>query len=416
MDATGYFCSDYFTVDPKFGTLEQARTLVDEAHARGLYVFFDGVFGHHKSNVVASPGELLPSGGENPVSYPGSLPFYTELAKYWVRELKIDGWRLDQAYQVPVGYWDDLRSAVAQASEEVTYVDGDGETVHPLGYMVAEVWSGEGQISSAAYGSNASPALASAFDFPTRYRLVQVLAAQEDIEASYAKNGPASRLNEAFGTFGAYPDHAMPNLMLGNHDLVRFGDLVERAGYAGPGSASYWSRHKAAFAFQAAYSGPITVYYGDEVGDEVPAFDQPVSDCGTQGLCDDHVARTSGIVRGVATRYGGTPTVLNANQADLVDYVSSLMALRAAHPALSHGSRTHVYSDVNVYLDRKEAGSDRILFALNVKDQAAVITLAASTVGGATQLTDLLSAETLPASGGQFTLELAPLSGRFLAY
>ena len=26
-----------------------------------------------------------------------------------------------------------------------------------------------------------------------------------------------------------YPDHAMPNLMLGNHDLVRFGDLLGRA-------------------------------------------------------------------------------------------------------------------------------------------------------------------------------------------
>lgn len=52
LDATGYFASDYFKIDPKFGTLEQAKTLVNEAHKRGLYVFFDGVFGHHKSNIV----------------------------------------------------------------------------------------------------------------------------------------------------------------------------------------------------------------------------------------------------------------------------------------------------------------------------------------------------------------------------
>src|SRR5262249_30963659 len=145
--------------------------------------------------------------------------------------LKIDGWRLDQAYQVPAEYWDDLRGAVAQASQEVTYQDAHGQVVHPLGYMVAEVWSGESDIASAAYGSTAAPALESAFDFPMRYRLVQVLATQEHVDQSWAMNAPASRLQEGFANYGAYPDHAMPNLMLTNHDLVRFGDLIQRAGY-----------------------------------------------------------------------------------------------------------------------------------------------------------------------------------------
>ena len=60
LDATGYFTSNYFKIDPNFGTLEQARTLVDEAHKRGMYVFLDGVFGHHKDNLVASPSGLKP--------------------------------------------------------------------------------------------------------------------------------------------------------------------------------------------------------------------------------------------------------------------------------------------------------------------------------------------------------------------
>ena len=70
-----------------------------------------------------------------------------------------------------------------------------------------------------------------------------------------------------------YPNHAMPNLMLGNHDLVRFGDLLERGNF---NPADYWQRHKAAFSFLAARSGPITLYYGEEFGDEVPGFAKQV--------------------------------------------------------------------------------------------------------------------------------------------
>lgn len=47
LAATGYFACDYFNVDPKFGTNAKLKELVDAAHAKGLYVFLDGVFGHH---------------------------------------------------------------------------------------------------------------------------------------------------------------------------------------------------------------------------------------------------------------------------------------------------------------------------------------------------------------------------------
>ena len=38
LDATGYFTSNYFAIDPRFGTMEKARELVDKAHEKGLYV------------------------------------------------------------------------------------------------------------------------------------------------------------------------------------------------------------------------------------------------------------------------------------------------------------------------------------------------------------------------------------------
>jgi glycosidase len=92
------------------------------------------------------------------------------------------------------------------------------------------------------------------------------------VEESGAGKSPATTLRSGFQTHQAYPAHAMPNLMLGNHDLVRFGDLVQRGNLANPADKFYWARHKAAVSFLAAYSGPVTLYYGDEIGQEVPGY------------------------------------------------------------------------------------------------------------------------------------------------
>lgn len=42
----GYATTDYYRVDPRFGTNEQYRQLIDEAHAKGLKVVMDMIFNH----------------------------------------------------------------------------------------------------------------------------------------------------------------------------------------------------------------------------------------------------------------------------------------------------------------------------------------------------------------------------------
>lgn len=42
----GYATTDYYKVDPRFGTNEEYRQLVDEAHAKGLKVVMDMIFNH----------------------------------------------------------------------------------------------------------------------------------------------------------------------------------------------------------------------------------------------------------------------------------------------------------------------------------------------------------------------------------
>lgn len=405
LDATGYFATDYFKIDPRFGDLETARTLVDEAHKRGLYVFFDGVFGHHKEELIKpSPSGLLPSGSSNPVDYPASLDFYKEVATYWVKELKIDGWRLDQAYQVPTDAWTQIRKAVDEASQSVTYTNAEGDQVNPLGYMVAEIWKGESEIASDAYGAADDPALCSAFDFPMRYRVVETLAVNE----SGVGGRGVDWLDNGYQTHNQYPSHAQPNLMIGNHDLVRFGDLLQRGGLADVNDAEYWQRHKAAFAFQAAYTGPITLYYGDEIGDQVDGFDakEDNNTCAVRGVCDDHVARSSAKIEGVTA-------TLDANQVDLKNYVKSLMAIRAAHPALYQGSRTNLVASNGSYVDLKVSGDDQVLFALNTLESARNIVLTEAQVGSNQALVDLITNQQITPSNGQYQIPMSSLQGRF---
>ena len=395
LDATGYFCKDYFSVDPKFGSLADAQELVNKAHDAGLYVFFDGVFGHHKGSVVPSPSGKTPQGGSNPVDYtnPQTLEFYKEVATYWINTLGIDGWRLDQAYQVPINSWEQIRLAVETASSARKAA---GEVWGTLGYMVGEIWKGESEIASQGYGST-NQGLKSNFDFPFRYRILQTLATQEESSQAGAYNQPASNLGGGYTSHNAYPTGAMPNLMLTNHDLVRFGDLIQRAPNLGYGTenADYWKRHKLALGLMASYSGPITLYYGDEYGAEVGGFINK----GDGGFYDDHVSRDNGKTTG-----------FNGNEQDLITFVKTLLSLRGQNESLWKGTRTNILSTSTLYADKKEGNGTDFVVVLNTSTsvQSAVL----NSVGG-TGLTDAITGESISGSGS-YTVSMPALGCRLL--
>ena len=381
LDGTGYFPRDYFKIDPQFGTLEQTKQLVDRAHALGLKVMFDGVFGHHKGALIASPSGKLPVDATalsaydgNPAEYPGrivnfddprSTAFYQEVARFWIDEIGIDGWRLDQVYQVPPNALREITTEITKAATARSR----------SGYVVGEMWGSATQIRD-VLGPSDNPALASAFDFPTRYALVQTLASDEN----GGTNKPASTINEAWamGAHLTYPDHAIMNLMLGNHDLVRFGDLIERAGKGGPDAPNYWALHRMALTFMAAWSGPITLYYGEEVGAQVPGFAAKVTEnCAALNQCDDHVARNIVSLPGVNAAIES----LTPQARMLKDYVTALMSLRATTPALSSGARMHVYSDAVSYIDLKSDGTDHYLLVMNIGKAPRTLTVTAAALG-----------------------------------
>jgi len=116
-----YSISDYYAVDPDYGTLDDFKRLVAEAHQRGLKVIMDLVADHTAWDSVMmthpefykqdAQGRSLPPipewtdvAGLNYAS-PQLCDYMIAMMKYWVQTCDIDGFRCDVAYMVPTDFW-----------------------------------------------------------------------------------------------------------------------------------------------------------------------------------------------------------------------------------------------------------------------------------------------------------------------
>lgn len=430
LDATGYYANSYKEIDPNFGTKDDLKTLVEEAHARGIYVFLDGVFGHSKSNVdttspnneqLVTTNKCIRSDGKKEDNKNSATTcsdfskdnqsknneFFKDVATHYIKEYKIDGWRLDQAYQLPVDSWKEIREAVEKAASQTTYTMNN-EEVNPLGYMVGEIWGSNQQINNRGYGANAGDGLLSVFGFNLRYAIVQTLAAEE----SGKSNNTGTRLLKGFKeNANELTANTYSNLFITNHDVVRFGDLIQRAKKKGQlKELLYSNRAKAALSLLATYSGPITNYYGEEIGQEVPNFDVKIENgCSNKGLCDDHVSRDSGKITG-----------FNETEQALHDYMANLMNVRSKLPSLYNGTLNVLTVDDNLFsMLKKDITTTKNLdaiYLLNVNEKVTIKADISSNLDDKdySKLVDVATCDTFEAESENVTVKLEPLQNRIL--
>jgi maltooligosyltrehalose trehalohydrolase len=104
----GYDGVLWYAPDSAYGRPEDLKTLIDEAHLRGLMVFLDVVYNHFgpEGNYL---GRYAPSfftdahtpwGSAIDYRVPQVRAFAVENAAYWLREYRFDGLRLDAANQI----------------------------------------------------------------------------------------------------------------------------------------------------------------------------------------------------------------------------------------------------------------------------------------------------------------------------
>ena len=108
----GYHVSNFFAASSRFGTPEELKQLIDEAHAHGIAVIMDLVHSHAVKNEVEGLGNF--AGDPHQYFYAGGrrehpawdslcfdygknevIHFLLSNCKYWLEEFKFDGFRFD---------------------------------------------------------------------------------------------------------------------------------------------------------------------------------------------------------------------------------------------------------------------------------------------------------------------------------
>ncbi|MWC26740.1 alpha-glycosidase [Paenibacillus sp. MMS18-CY102] len=257
-----YDTTDYMQVDPAFGTNELLKQLISDCHARGIRVLLDAVFNH--AGRTFPPFVDVLANGENsryadwfhvrewPIGVKDGIPTYEtfsfaptmpklntenaevkqyllDVAKYWIEEIGIDGWRLDVANEVDHAFWREFRQTVKRANPEA--------------YILGEIWH-----------DSLMWLQGDQFDAVMNYPFTNAVL---DFFA-YGKRD-AKHFADAIGRqLAEYPQQVTEVTfnLLDSHDTPRLLTLCgddER-------------RMQLAALFQLTYPGTPCIYYGDEVG------------------------------------------------------------------------------------------------------------------------------------------------------
>lgn len=378
-DGTGSYVSNYFEIDPRFGTLDELKELVDRAHRMGLKVVFDIALGKVKNNIsVFSPNDNRLILNQNCRSIKGyfdkttvtgtscinserSVDYLKDVVSYWINELKIDGYRFIDAYQIETKVWKELREAIkVESAKETNMYKQGSKSVNPLGLTIADMVTDQPKdIESNAFSSNS---VEMAMNYPAKNAILRVLASDGDSFSKKSCSQPTRIFNDdMYAKMAGYSRKGIPVNFISSANGIRFGDLLQRAKYEKDGDldASYYNAHKAALVFLTSMSGPISLMYGDEIGSELEDFVSSPSNCDRTNQCDDHVSRTSGKINGFSDF-----------EQDLKQHVFKYLKLRDEHLSLSRGERIHVFSDESLYLDIKQYKKDRVLVILNSSEKA----------------------------------------------
>ncbi len=128
-----YRIKDYFEVDPEYGTKEDLRAFVKEAHRLGLRVLMDMVYLHCGPTAVIigqhpdfmkrdTDGKLkLAQWGFPSIDFanPELREYFWKNMEYWVRDFDVDGFRCDVADGIPLDFWETARDRLEKLRPDI---------------------------------------------------------------------------------------------------------------------------------------------------------------------------------------------------------------------------------------------------------------------------------------------------------
>ena len=278
----------------------------------------------------------------------------------------VDGFRLDVAEQVPLGFWRDLRRVT--------------KSVNPEAILIGEIWWERWPETM----SDPAPYLGDAFDAVMHYRPFRPL--RQFLDPAGPQISAAQAAAELDSVYADVPAGHLPALMSmsGSHDTPRLATTLfnagvpykdqetprDRPGYriARPDAAAY----QAARLFrllQVTLPGAPQVYYGDEVG--MWGADDPDD---RKPMLWDFLDYTPETATPDSTR---RPDRV-APDADLFDFTRRALALRRDHVALFGRGTLAWRPQGDVLVFERRAGGEMAVVAVNVSGRAQRVAVPAS--------------------------------------
>ena len=371
----GYSCSDYYRIDPRYGSNELFKSYVEECHKRDLKVIMDIVPNHsstshwwyadqpfedwtHKwdsytqSNWTfstnmdfnASKSDLyqMESGwfdrsmADMNLDNVYLLNYFKQWAVWWIEYSGLDGFRVDTYpynEKMPMSQW------CKAVMEE-----------YPNFNIVGEVWTSS--IPQLAYwqGGNYNKDgfnshLKSIMDFPL-HDAIRVAMTEGGARGGWGKG--MTRIYDVLSHDFVYHDLQNMMIMAGNHDTDRVGDVVE-------GDAR---RMKLVAAMLCTMRGMPQMLYGDEL-----MFRSTDRSKGHPTLRVDFPGGWEGDAKNLFDRAQHT-----GDEKDVFDYTHKLMNWRKSKDVIHNGRTLHFIDRDNTYAFFRYNDSEVVFVYINNSD------------------------------------------------
>lgn len=370
--------------------------LVKEVHKRNMYVIIDGVFNHtgvqfwafqdivknQKNSKYKDWYEIKSfddAEAKTKFDYKGwwnikSLPqfnrtkenlndgpkkYIIDATKRWMdpegngdRSAGIDGWRLDVAREVPLGFWKDWSKAVKDCN--------------PQAIIIGELWElssdfiSENGAFDALMNYNFSYAVNDFFIAEKKkIKTTEFIKKLQEIDKTY----PVDNLNLLQNLMDSHDTERLISLIK-NPDRKFDNDANEKNINYNPGKPNERDliKLKSVVAFQMAYRGAPMIYYGDEVGmwgADDPHDRKPM--IWDNLKYDDEVIDTSSGFKAGLGKYK-----VEQNK-ELLGFYKKLIAVRNSSEALKQGDVKFVYSNDSTksFAFIRQWGNEKVLAVFN---------------------------------------------------
>jgi len=363
----GYWVKDFYKTNEYFGTMEEFKTLVKEAHHRDMKVILDFVVNHvgpghewlndpmkedwfHEKKPITNWNDQeevekgwlydLPDLNQD---NPDTRKFLLDAAKWWIIETDIDGYRLDTVKHVPKDFWADFSATVK--SEKDSF------------FLIGEVWHDNPNVITGYQDTGIDGFM----DFSQNDSLRTAFEKSDQslgwLFSNVTRNEKLFDRPELLGQF------------LDNHDMTRFSHLAIN------NNQDPVTRLKLGLSYLYTAPGIPIVYYGTEI-----AMDGG-NDPDNRRMMD----------------FDADPNV--------IDYLTKLGALRQRLPSLTRGDMKLLFEQEGMAVYKRSYKNETIVVAINNTLETQKVVLEDELEKGK-ELIGLLGEETVQSNGNQYTIIL----------